>query len=87
MTRHQHFFHVKGFFFSFQKEKDIVGRIGKKVLRRKVLPSMEEPDAKRSANELFRPSRRMSFLDTGDNFSRNHSDFLEVEQSLNLQPI
>lgn len=52
-----------------------------------MLPSMEEPDAKRSANELFRPSRRMSFLDTGDNFSRNHSDFLEVEQSLNLQPI
>lgn len=49
-----------------------------------MLPAMEVPDVKISANELFIPSCRVSFLDPDDNFIRNHSNFLEVEQSLNL---
>lgn len=84
-TGHQFFF----FFnlkesFSFQKEEGMVGRHGRKELNRKALPNTQVPDTKISSNELLIPSRRMSFLDPDDNFSRNHSNCLEVEQSLNL---
>lgn len=47
-------------------------------------PTMEVPGVRISANELLRPSHQMPFLDPDDSFSRNHSNFLEVEQSLNL---